>query len=34
VDVMHVDSARAENDVTPRQTNRRLPVPSTPANPK
>ena len=34
VDVMHADSARAENDVTPRQTNRRLTVPSTPANPK
>lgn len=35
VDVMHTDSARAENDVTPRATNRnRLPIPATPANPK
>lgn len=34
VDVMHADSARAENDVTPRSTNRRLQVPTTPANPK
>jgi hypothetical protein len=34
VDVMHADSARAENDVTPRTTNRRLTVPTTPANPK
>jgi hypothetical protein len=31
VDVMHADSARAENDVTPRPTNqRRLPIPVTP----
>jgi hypothetical protein len=35
VDVIHADSARAENEVTPRATNRnRLPVPATPANPK
>ena len=33
VDVMHADSARAENDVTPRVTNRRLAVP-TASNPK
>lgn len=34
VDVMHADSARAENDVTPRVTNRRLPMPSTPVERK
>lgn len=34
VDVMHADPARAENDVTPRPTNRRLTIPTTPANPK
>jgi type IV secretion system protein VirB10 len=35
VDVMHAESARAENDVTPRATHSvRLPVPTTPANPK
>jgi hypothetical protein len=35
VDVMHSDSARAENDVTPRAgNNNRLPVPPIPANPK
>ena len=34
VDVMHADSARAENDVTPRATNRRLPVPTTGTEPK
>jgi type IV secretion system protein VirB10 len=35
VDVMHSDSARAENDVTPRAgSNNRLPVPPNPANPK
>jgi hypothetical protein len=33
VDVMHADSARAENDVTPRVTNRRLPIPVTPTEP-
>jgi hypothetical protein len=30
VDVMHADPARAENDVTPRVSNRRLPMPTTP----
>lgn len=34
VDVMHADSARAENDVTPRVTNRRLPIPTGSTNPK
>jgi len=34
VDVMHADSARAENDVTPRVTNRRLPMPASSTNPK
>jgi type IV secretion system protein VirB10 len=35
VDVMHTDSARAENDVTPRPSNHvRLPIPTGPANPK
>jgi hypothetical protein len=34
VDVMHVDPARAENDVTPRVTNRRLPMPASSTNPK
>lgn len=34
VDVMHADSARAENDVTPRVTNRRLPIPTASTNPK
>jgi hypothetical protein len=35
VDVMHGESARAENDVTPRATNRnRLPTSTAPANPK
>lgn len=34
VDVMHADSARAENDVTPRVTNRRLPMPAPSTNPK
>lgn len=34
VDVMHAESARAENDITPRVTNRRLPMPSTPADRK
>ncbi|HEY2392216.1 MAG TPA: hypothetical protein VGK22_13670 [Candidatus Angelobacter sp.] len=35
VDIMHSDSARAENDVTPRAGNRaRLPIPAAPENPK
>ena len=34
VDVMHADPARAENDVTPRVTNRRLPMPTSSTNPK
>jgi hypothetical protein len=34
VDVMHADPARAENDVTPRVTNRRLPMPASSTNPK
>jgi len=35
VDVMHADPARAENDVTPRATNRnRLPIPATSPDPK
>ena len=34
VDVIHAESARAENDVTPRVTNRRLPVPAASTNPK
>lgn len=35
VDVMHTDSARAENDVTPHPANHvRLPIPTGPANPK
>jgi hypothetical protein len=35
VDVMHADPARAENDITPRGTNRRMPIPTTPpSNPK
>ena len=34
VDVMHADSARAENDITPRVTNRRLPIPTTPVERK
>ena len=34
VDVMHAASARAENDVTPRSTNRRLPIPTAPTEPK
>ncbi|HEY1526863.1 MAG TPA: hypothetical protein VGH51_11545 [Candidatus Angelobacter sp.] len=34
VDVMHADSARAENDVTPRVTNRRLLIPANPTEPK
>jgi len=35
VDVMHTDSARAENDVMPRPSNHvRLPIPTGPANPK
>jgi hypothetical protein len=40
VDVMHSDSARAENDVTPRASNRNrlpipaAPIPATPENPK
>ena len=34
VDVMHAESARAENDVTPRVTNRRLPMPTTPVERK
>lgn len=35
VDVMHTNSAQAENDVTPRASNRtRLPVPSGPESPK
>ena len=34
VDVMNADSAHAENSVRPRDTNRRLPIPTTPAEPK
>jgi hypothetical protein len=34
VDVMHADPARAENDVTPRITNRRLSMPTSSTNPK
>ena len=34
VDVMHANPARAENDVTPRVTNRRLPMPASSTNPK
>jgi len=34
VDVMHADPARAENDVTPRVTNRRLSMPASSTNPK
>jgi len=34
VDVMNADPARAENDVTPRVTNRRLPMPASSTNPK
>jgi hypothetical protein len=35
VDVMHASPARAENDVTPRPTNRnRLPIPATSSDPK
>lgn len=34
VDVMHAESARAENDITPRVTNRRLPVRTMPADRK
>jgi hypothetical protein len=34
VDVMHADPARAENDVTPRVTNRRLSMPTSSTNPK
>jgi hypothetical protein len=34
VDVMHADPARAENDVTPRVTNRKLPMPASSTNPK
>lgn len=34
VDVMHADSARAENDVSPRVNNRRLPIPTASTNPK
>lgn len=34
VDVMHADPARAENDVTPRVTNRRLQMPTSSTNPK
>jgi hypothetical protein len=34
VDVMHANPAQAENDVTPRVTNRRLPMPASSTNPK
>ncbi|HEY2115873.1 MAG TPA: hypothetical protein VGJ51_12325 [Candidatus Angelobacter sp.] len=34
VDVMHADPARAENDVTPRVSNRRLSMPTASPNPK
>jgi hypothetical protein len=35
VDVAHTETARAENDVTPRPTNHvRLPIPTGPSNPK
>jgi hypothetical protein len=34
VDIMHADPARAENDVTPRVTNRRLQMPTSSTNPK